>query len=78
MRLVHLRAETDEDVDCLMRELCEYSPKRAHHMILIELEGRLRSDLLTLLTAVEESLSGNNIRSVWVEIDGQTYMMEPP
>jgi hypothetical protein len=60
-----------------MRELSEYSPKRADGMILIELEGGLQSGLLAVLTAVEECLSGNNIRSICVEIDGQAYMMEP-
>jgi hypothetical protein len=59
-----------------MRELTAYSPKRADGMILIELRGQ-QSELLALLRAVEACLSGNDIRTVCVEIDGQTYMMEP-
>jgi hypothetical protein len=77
MRLVHIRAETDEDVDCLMRELSAYSPKRSSRVVLIDLQERPQTDLLALFTALEACLSSNDIRSVRIEVDGQTYMMEP-
>jgi hypothetical protein len=36
MRLVQIRARTDEDAQCLMRELASYSPTRTRHSILVE------------------------------------------
>jgi hypothetical protein len=38
MRLLQIRARTDDDADCLVRELAVYSPKRLRKAILIELE----------------------------------------
>jgi hypothetical protein len=77
MRLVHLRARNDEDVDCLMRELSVYSPKRARRAVLIEVEAESQTALLALLSAVETCLSANDIPSVRVEIEGKSYMMAP-
>jgi hypothetical protein len=77
MRLVHVRARNDEDVDCLMRELSVYSPKRSRRAVLIEVEGESQTALLALLSAVETCLSANDIPSVRVEIEGKSYMMAP-
>ena len=78
MRLIHIRARSDEDVECLMRELAVYTPKRSRRVVLIEIEERSQSDLLALLGAVDRCLSANDIRSVRIEIDGSVYMMVPP
>lgn len=77
MRLLQVRARTDEDVECLMRELARYSPTRSRRGILVELEERSESDLLGLLAAVETCLIANEIRSVRVELDGRSYMLAP-
>ncbi len=77
MRLVQLRADRDEDVDCLMRELAVYAPKPGRRSVLIELEGPSANDLLALLSAVETCVSANDIRSVQVELDGERYMLAP-
>jgi hypothetical protein len=77
MRLLQVRARTDEDVECLMRELAQYSPTRSRRGILVELEERSESDLLGLLAAVETCLIANEIRSVRVELDGRSYMLAP-
>jgi hypothetical protein len=77
MRLLQVRARTDEDVECLLRELAQYSPTRSRRGILVELEERSESDLLGLLAAVETCLIANEIRSVRVELDGRSYMLAP-
>lgn len=77
MRLVHIRARSDEDVACLMRELSVYAPKRSRRAVLIELQERSHTDLLALLKALETCLSANEIRTVRVEIDGKRYLMAP-
>jgi hypothetical protein len=77
MRLVHIRARNDEDVECLMRELSVYSPKRSRRVVLIELDDQSHIALLGLLSAVETCLSTNAIPSVRVVIEGKPYMMEP-
>jgi hypothetical protein len=79
MRLIHIRAGTDAEARCLMRELCVYAPKRARRTILIELE-RDQSErlLLGLLGAIETCLTANDIRSVRVELDGRPYLLAPP
>jgi hypothetical protein len=77
MRLVHVKARNEEDVDCLLRELSAYSPKRSGRTVLIEVEGESQTALLALLTAVETCLSANDIPSVRVEIEGKPYMMAP-
>jgi hypothetical protein len=78
MRLVLIRAGSDEDVEYLVRELSVYSPKRSRRVVLIELEERSQTDLLALLTAVETCLSANDIRGVRIEVDGKAYLMAPP
>jgi hypothetical protein len=76
MRLIHIRAQADEDVECLLRELAAYSPKRLRQRtILIELQGQSNSDLLTLLSAIEASVSQNDIRSVRLDLDDETYTL---
>ena len=77
VRLVHIRASNDADVECLVRELSVYAPKRSRRTVLIELEERSQTDLLALLTAVETCLSANDIRTVRVAIDGKRYLMTP-
>jgi hypothetical protein len=77
MRLVHIRARNEEDVECLMRELSVYEPKGSPRVVLIELESESDSALLGLLSAVEACLSANEIRSVRVEIEGKPYLMTP-
>jgi hypothetical protein len=77
MRLLQIRARTDEDADYLARELAVYSPKRSKRSILIELEERSQTDLLALLAAVETCLHANDIPSVRIELDGKTYTMAP-
>jgi hypothetical protein len=77
MRLVQIRARTDEDAECLMRELASYSPARTGHSILIELERQSQTDLLALLSAVETCLTANDIPTIRVELDGNAYMLEP-
>jgi hypothetical protein len=78
VRLLQIRARTDEDVDCLVRELAVYSPRRLRRSILLELEEESQTDLLALLAAVETCLSANDIRSVRIELDGRAYTMAPP
>jgi len=77
MRLVQLRANRDEDVACLMRELSVYAPERRRRSVLIELESPSANDLLALLSAVETCVSANDIMSVQVELDGKRYLLEP-
>ena len=76
MRLIHIRAQADEDVECLLRELAGYGPKRLRRRtILIELHGRSTGDLLTLLSAIEACVSQNDIRSVRLDLDDETYTL---
>jgi hypothetical protein len=77
MRSVRIRARSTEDAECLMRELAGYSPRRAGHSIVIELERDSEIDLLALLSAVETCLSANGIASVQVELDDRVYILEP-
>jgi hypothetical protein len=77
MRLIQIRAPTNDDAACLMRELAVYSPKRSRRSILIELEERSQTDLTALLAAVETCLIANDIRSVRLELDGRPYMLAP-
>jgi hypothetical protein len=78
MRLLQIRARTNEDADCLVRELAVYSPRRLKRSVLFELEERSQTDLLARLAAVETCLSANDIRSVHIELDGKKYTMAPP
>jgi xanthine dehydrogenase iron-sulfur cluster and FAD-binding subunit A len=75
MRLLQIRTRTDEDAECLIRELAVYSPRRSRRSILIELEERSQTDLLALLAAVETCLDANDIRTVRLELDGKKYTM---
>jgi hypothetical protein len=77
MRLVQIRARTDEDAECLMRELAGYSPRCTRRAILVELEERSEVDLLAVLAALESCLLANDIRSVRLELDGRPYMLAP-
>lgn len=77
MRVLQIRARTDEDAECLMREVAVYSPKRSSRSILIELQERTQADLLGMLAALETCLSANDIRSVRIELDGKKYTMSP-
>jgi hypothetical protein len=78
MRLVHIRAGSDRDLACLMRELAVYSPKALRQTVVIELEETSQTHLLALLSALETCLTANDIRAVRVAIDGKPYMMAPP
>jgi hypothetical protein len=77
MRLLQIRARTNEDAECLMRELAVYTPKRNRRLILLDVEERSQTDLLAMLTAIETCLSANDIPSVRIELDGGRYTMEP-
>jgi hypothetical protein len=77
MRLLQIRARTDEDAECLLRVVAVYSPKRSSRSILIELQERTQADLLGMLAALETCLSANDIRSVRIELDGKKYTMSP-
>ena len=77
MRQLQIRARTDEDVDCLMRELAVYSPARSRRAITVELDDRSETAVLGLLAAVETCLTANEIRSVRIELDGRSYMLAP-
>jgi hypothetical protein len=77
MRLLQVRARTDEDAECLMRELAPYSPTRSRRVILVELHERSETDVLGLVAAVETCLNANEIRSVHVELDGRSYLLAP-
>jgi hypothetical protein len=77
MRLLQIRARTDGDAECLIRELAAYSPKRTHRAILVEVEERSETDLLAVLSALEKCLMANDIRSVRLELDGRPYMLAP-
>jgi hypothetical protein len=78
MRLLQIRARTDEDANCLVRELAVYSPRRLRRSIQLELEERSQTDLLAMLAAVETCLGANEIRSVRIEPDGRSYTMTAP
>ena len=78
MRLVHIRVASVSDRACLMRELSVYSPKLLQKAVVIELDKPSQTDLLALLSAIETCLTGNDIRSVRISIDGKAYMMTSP
>jgi hypothetical protein len=76
MRLLQIRARTDQDAAYLMRELAVYSPTRRRTALLIELPGdRLENHLLGLLAALETCLNAYDIPSVRVELDGKPYLL---
>jgi hypothetical protein len=74
MRLVQIRAATDEERECLVRELAAFGPKHSRRSVLIELEETSQTDLLALLSAVETCLVANDISSVRLEVDGEKYL----
>jgi hypothetical protein len=78
MRLVQLRAPNEKDAACLMRELAVYAPKRTRKAIFIEIDENSTLDLLALLSAIETCVSANEIRSVRVKLDGETYTLAAP
>jgi hypothetical protein len=75
MRLLRIRALNDEHAECLLGDLAAYSPARTKRAIVIELDEASQSDLLAILTAVHECLRANEIRSVRLEVDGESYAM---
>ena len=77
MRLLQIQARTNEDAECLMRELSAYSPTRTSQAILVEVEERSETDLLAVLAALESCLLANDIRSVRLELDGRPYLLAP-
>jgi hypothetical protein len=78
MRLLQIRALTNEDAECLMRDLAVYSPTRARRAVSVELEERSEADLLAVLSALEQCLLANDIRTVRLELDGRPYTMASP
>jgi hypothetical protein len=59
-----------------LRELAVYSPMRLRQRtVLIELQDGSNNELLTLLSAIETCVSENDIRSVRVDLDGETYTL---
>jgi hypothetical protein len=77
VRVLQVRANTDADADCLMRELAAYSPTRSRSGIQIELDERSEADVLGVLAAVETCLRAHEIRSVRVELDEHFYLLAP-
>jgi hypothetical protein len=77
MRQLNIRAHTNEDAECLTRELAAYSPMRSRRSVSIELNKGSQVDLFALLAAVETCVRANEIRSVRVEVDDQAYMLAP-
>ena len=77
VRRVQIRARTNDDAECLMRELAVYSPQRLKRSITVEFEERSETDVLAFLSAVETCLSANDIRSVRVELDDRRYLLAP-
>ena len=77
MDQLQIRARTEQDADCLMRELAAYSPTRTGRTISVEFHHRSETGVLGVLAAVETCLSANEIRSVQVELDGRSYMLAP-
>ena len=76
MRQIQIRARANRDIECLQRELAAYSPKPLRQRtILIELHGRSNKDLLKLLSAIETCVGENDIRSVRLDLDGETYTL---
>ncbi len=76
MRLLHVRARTDDEFACLKRELAAYSPVESHRTLSIDLDGdRSEQRLLGLLSAIETCVNANDIRSVRVELDGRPYLL---
>lgn len=76
MRPIHIRARGNRDIECLLRELAAYGPERLRQRtLLIELQEGCTNDLLTLLSAIEACVSENDIRSVRVDLDGETYTL---
>src|SRR5207248_1174997 len=53
VRQLQIRARTNEDADCLMRELAAYSPTRSRRALTVELDERPETVVLGLLAAVE-------------------------
>ena len=77
MGQLQIRARTDQDADCLIRELAAYSPTRSRRAVTVEIDERSETGVLGLLAAVETCLTANEIRSVQVELDGRSYMLAP-
>lgn len=77
MRELKIQARSDEDAECLMRELALYSPTRLREGVLIEVDERSEAALLAVLSALERCLRANDIRTVRLELDGRPYTMAP-
>lgn len=76
MRLLHVRARTDADFDCLKQALTAYAPMQSKRTLMIDLDGDLpQQRLLGLLSAIETCVNANDIMSVRVELDGRPYLL---
>ncbi len=73
MRLVQIRASNEEQLECLVRELAAYSPKRSRRSVLVEVAEDSQTELLALLSALGVCLEVHDIRSVRLKLDGQNY-----
>ena len=77
MGVIHIRARTDDETACLLRELAPYQPTRDGQTVFIEYEQRSDANMLAVLSAVETCLIANDIRSVHIELDGEPYLLAP-
>lgn len=76
MRSIQIRAQANRDIEYLLRELAVYTPTRLRQRaLLIELQGRSNTDLLALLSAIEKCVGENELRSVRLDLDGETYTL---
>jgi hypothetical protein len=76
MGLIHIRARAQRDVDCLLRDLAPYGPKRlSRRTLLIELRGGSNNDLAKLLSAIQACVDESEIRSLRLDLDGETYAL---
>ena len=77
MRVLHIRTQSVEHAECLVRELAVYAPRRQSRAVSIELDGQPHAAVLALLAAIDTCLGENGIRSVRITLDGKRYTMEP-
>jgi len=77
MRQIKIRARKSGDAESLMRELGVYSPARVGLIVAIEVDERSEAALLAVLSALEQCLLANDIRTVRLELDGRPYTMAP-
>ena len=58
-----------------MRELANYSASRERRVITIDFTEGTETAVLALVAAVETCLDANDIPSVSIKLDGQTYLL---